>query len=170
MSCLQTEVTLPSSCSVAPCLPNATRRDPDSRVKFSSPAHRQSTSAAAAAKVEFMTRGVLLPSCCYRPQYGRASTIMADRHERAVEHPLSQPDQFSPLPARVESSIPLRSQKDVGICVAHHRMVPQSPSRLPPTLLSSPVLPAFLPNTFQNLNVSSPAPVTIVVPSGLQLR
>src|SRR5207237_8461639 len=49
-------------------------------------------------------------------------------------------------------------------------LAPHAPSRLPPTVLSSPVLPAFLPKTFQNLSVSSPAPVTIVVPSGLQLR
>jgi hypothetical protein len=52
----------------------------------------------------------------------------------------------------------------------HYRIEPQSPN-LPPDIpsLFLPSLP-FLPNTLQKRSVSSPAPVTTVVPSGLVLK
>lgn len=49
------------------------------------------------------------------------------------------------------------------------RMAPQSPNLPDMPSLSRPSLP-FLPNTRQKRSVSSPAPVTTVVPSGLVLK
>lgn len=50
-----------------------------------------------------------------------------------------------------------------------HRITPHS-ANLPPPPSPSSLAPGRFPNTFQNRSVSSPAPVTTVLPSGLIAR
>ena len=75
---------------------------------------------------------------------------------------------YPPLVARIKADH--RARQTVAIRRKNHHLITLHLSIFPPSPSPATLSLCFLPKHFQNLRVSSPAPVTTVCPSGLMAR